>query len=138
MATDPDALLAEHTVAAAVDALATRNAHHFETMDAEERTQAETHWRELALDVLTAARATLDAGPPADGAPAATDEHPGRAVIVLEDAGDEDVAVHASFHPELEELNPGELQGTRAQIAAMTMLQQLMDGGEDGEWEEAG
>ncbi len=128
MATDPDALLAEHTVAAAVDALATRNAHHLDAMDDDERTQAEAHWRELAIDVLTAARATLDLPPSEEGATAG--EVPGRAVIVLEDAGEEDVAVHASFHPELQEINPGELQGTRAQIAAMTMLQDLMDEGE--------
>ena len=125
MAPDPDALLAEHTVAAAVDALATRNAHHYESMDAAERAQAESHWRELAIDVLTAARATLDL--PAPEADAAAGDGPGRAVIVLEDAGTEDVAVHASFHPELEEVGPGELQGTRAQIAAMGMLQQLME-----------
>ena len=136
MATDPDALLAEHTVAAAVDALATRNAHHFESMDEEERTQAAAHWRELALDVLTAARATIANGGPAEGeAPPAADGQPGRAVIVLEDAGEEDVAVHATFHPELEEINPGELQGTRAQIAAMSLLQDLMEGDEGGELE---
>lgn len=130
MATDPDALLAEHTVAAAIDALATRNAHHFESMDPEERTQAEAHWRELAIDVLTAARASMELpAPEGDEEPG---DHPGRAVIVLEDAGTEDVAVHASFHPELEEINPGELQGTRAQIAAMAMLQQLMDEDEAG------
>lgn len=123
---DLDALLAERTVAAAVDALATRNAHHFESMDEEERTHAEAHWRELAIDVLTAARATVGVEAPEAEQPA-QGEHPGRAVIVLEDAGEDEVAVHASFHPELEEVGPGELQGTRAQIAAMAMLQDLME-----------
>lgn len=133
MAADPDALLAEHTVAAAIDALATRNAHHYESMDAEERAQAEAHWRELAVDVLTAARATL-AHEPAEGIPA-PEGVPGRAVIVLEDAGSEDIAIHASFHPELEEAGPGEVQGTRAQIAALSLLQELMEGDDGGEVE---
>lgn len=133
MATDLDALLADHTVSAAVDALATRNAHHYDAMDAEERAQAAAHWRELAIDVLTAARATVQLDPPEEGRAPAAEGRPGRAVIVLEDAGTEEVAVHASFHPELEEINPGELQGTRAQIAAMALLQDLMEGDEGGE-----
>ncbi|HYF25734.1 MAG TPA: hypothetical protein VD931_08365 [Baekduia sp.] len=128
---DPDSLLAEATVAAAVDALATRNAHHLEQMTPEERADAEGHWRELALDVLTAARATIvDGGADAEDAADQGPVQRGRAVIVLEDAGEEDVAVHATFHPELEEIGQDELAGTPAQIAAMGMLQQLLEGDE--------
>ncbi|WP_205697848.1 hypothetical protein [Conexibacter sp. SYSU D00693] len=129
MAPDPDALLADSAVNAAVDALATRNAHHLSAMSDQERADALSHWRELALDVLTAARATLESEQ-VEGA-TRPEGQPGRAVIVLEDAGDQDVAVHASFHPELEEIGENELQGTPAQIAAMSLLQELMEGGEE-------
>jgi hypothetical protein len=124
---DPDQLLADQTLDAAVGALAARNAHHLEGMDPAERDQAAAHWRALAVDVLTAARSTL---PSEDAeAPAAPEGAAGRAVIVLEDAGDQNVAVHAAFHPDLQDLGDGQVAGTPAQITAMTMLQQLSEQG---------
>ena len=53
----------------------------------------------------------------------------GRAVIVLEDAGGDEVAVHASFFPQLEDLG-GEVLVTPAQAAALELLE-AMAGGED-------
>ena len=47
---------------------------------------------------------------------------PGRAVIVLEDAGPDEVAVHASFFPQLEDVG-GEVLVTPAQAAALEMLE---------------
>ncbi len=35
------------------------------------------------------------------------------------------MAVHASFHPELEDLGDGEVGGTPAQIAALELLDSL-------------
>ena len=119
---DPDLLLSDLALDAAVGALAERNRHHFESMSEAERGQAVATWRELATDVLVAVRATLaseggEAPPPTAAG--------GRAVIVFEDAGDEDVSVHAAFHPELEEVGPQEIAGTPAQLTALSLLEQL-------------
>jgi hypothetical protein len=130
---DPDQLLADPAVQAAVGALASRNAHHFAGMDDDERTQALQHWQELAVDVLTAARAVLggEHGPigemPADGT------GPGRAVVVFEDASDDDVSVHVAFHPELEDMGNDQVAGTPAQLTAMALLQQLAEGEPEAE-----
>jgi hypothetical protein len=116
----PDDLLSDAAVQAAVGALAARNQHHLAEMSQQEQAQALAHWRTLAMDVLVAARAATasDVPPPAEGAP-------GRAVIVLEDSGEEDVAVHVTFHPELEELPNDQIAGTPAQITAVAMIEQL-------------
>jgi hypothetical protein len=122
---DPDALLTDEALRAAVGALANRNAHHLQAMDDAERADAVAHWRALAVDVLVAARAAVTGDEEAPVGPEG--RQPGRAVIVFEDAGEEDVAVHAAFHPELEELGGDQVAGTPAQITAMAMLQQLAD-----------
>ena len=121
---DPDDLLAGPAVAAAVAALAERNRLHLEQMAPAEREDALVHWRELAITVLTAARS-------ATGAADAADPH-GRATIVLEDAGGEEVTVHATFWPEMQDLGGGEVAATPAQIAALELLEQLTGGEEDG------
>jgi hypothetical protein len=124
---DPDDLLAGPAVEAAVAALAERNRHHAEQMSPEEREDALGHWRELAITVLTAARSAV--GSDGDGGDPA---HPhGRATIVLEDAGGEEVTVHATFWPEMQDLGGGEIAATPAQVAALELLEQLT--GEDEE-----
>ena len=122
-----DHLLSDAAVHAAVAALAARNQHHLEQMTPEEQADALRHWRELAVDVLVAARAAggteAPSGPEEGG--------PGRAVFVLEDAGEEDVAVHVTFWPELEEIEGDQIAGTPAQITAVALLESLQaDGGE--------
>jgi hypothetical protein len=121
---NPDELLAEAPLTAAVAALAERNRHHLAQMTEEERADALSHWHDLAVAVLTAAGAALG---DADGD--ATDAQ-GRAVIVLEDAGDDEVAVHASFFPQLEDID-GEVVVTPAQAAALELLESMT--GPDGE-----
>lgn len=121
---DPDDLLAGPAVEAAVAALAERNRHHVEQMAPDEREDALTHWRELAITVLTAARS-------ATGDEDGEDPH-GRATIVLEDSGGEEVTVHATFWPEMQDLGGGEVAATPAQIAALELLEQLT-GPEDDE-----
>ena len=118
----PDELLATGPLDAAVAALAERNHHHLAQMSPAERDDAIAHWRQLAVAVLTAAGAALSgesAEEPADG--------PGRAVIVLEDAGPEEIAIHATFFPQLEDLGGGEVGATPAQVAALELLEQISD-----------
>lgn len=121
---DPDLLLSDAALDAGVGALMNRNAHHLESMAPDERADALRHWRALAVDVLTAVRATvaMDGPTGTDAGPVHT---PGRAVIVLEDVGERDVAVHAAFHPELEELSEDEVAGTPAQLTALALLDEL-------------
>lgn len=122
MPEDPTSALSDASITAAVRALAERNRHHLESMSEPERADAMRHWRELALAVLIAATAT---GEPDPTVPAEDEPGPGRAVFVLEDVGEDGVAVHASFHPELQDLGDGEVAGTPAQIAALELLNSL-------------
>lgn len=129
MPDDPADLFSEAALSAAVRALAERNRHHLESMTDDERADAVAHWRELALAVLTAASAAAEAAGDDDVEPG-----PGRAIVVLEDLADDGVAVHASFHPELQDLGDGQIAGTPAQIAAIELLEGL--GGEEPELDE--
>src|SRR3954451_23202217 len=107
---DADALLGTRAVEAGVSALAGRNRHHLADMAPEEQVEAANTWRELAVEVLSAAREALtgtDAMPPGGG----------RAVIVLEDSGGEEVNVHVTFAPQLEEMSDGSIAGTPSQLA---------------------
>ena len=54
----------------------------------------------------------------------------GRAVIVLEDAGEDEVAVHASFFPQLEDVG-GEVLVTPAQAAALELLEAMTGTADD-------
>jgi hypothetical protein len=120
----PEDLLAEAPLEAAVAALAERNHHHLAQMSEAEREDAIAHWRQLAVAVLTAAGAALGENGEDGGAP-------GRAVIVLEDSGPEEIAIHASFFPQLEDLGGGEVGATPAQAAALELLEQIADEDED-------
>ncbi len=117
---DPDEILAGPAIEAAVAALAERNRHHLEQMAPAERDDAIGHWRELAITVLTAARSAAG-GPEEEPG----EEIRGRATIVLEDAGDHEVTVHAAFWPEMEDLGNGEVAATPAQIAALELLEHI-------------
>jgi hypothetical protein len=121
---ETDALLGTRAVEAGVAALAGRNQHHLADMAAEEQVEAANHWRELAVEVLSAAREALSGG---SGVP----EGAGRAVIVLEDSGGEEVNVHVTFAPQLEEMSDGSIAGTPAQLAAMSLLESIAGDAED-------
>lgn len=121
---DADALLGTRAVEAGVAALASRNQHHLASMGPDEQAEAANTWRELAVEVLSAARHALA---PGDGDAQTT----GRAVIVLEDSGGDEVSVHVTFSPQLEEMSDGSIAGTPAQLAAMSILESITaeDGG---------
>jgi hypothetical protein len=123
---NPDELLAEAPLTAAVAALAERNRHHLAQMTEAEQADALAHWHDLAVAVLTAAGAALRGGAEGD----AVADAQGRAVIVLEDAGQDEVAVHASFFPQLEDVD-GEVLVTPAQAAALELLEAMTGPGED-------
>jgi hypothetical protein len=122
----PDDLLADAPLGAAVAALADRNRHHLAQMTDDERADALEHWHDLAVAVLTAAGAALG-GDAINGG-----EVPGRAIIVLEDAGGDEVAVHASFFPQLEDRG-GEVMVTPAQAAALELLEAMTGEEPDGD-----
>jgi hypothetical protein len=111
----PDDLLAGPPLEAAVAALAERNHHHLAQMNDAERQDAMTHWRELAVAVLTAAGAALG------------DEQIDGEGDVLEDSGPEEIAIHATFFPQLQDLGGGEVGATPAQAAALELLEQISD-----------
>jgi hypothetical protein len=115
----PDALLADAPIGAAVGALAERNAHHLAQMTEEEQRDALSHWRDLAVTVLTAAGAALDAAEPAQ-------TPGGRAVLVFEDSGEDEIAVHATLYPQPEQVGE-EMMVTPAQAAALELLQGMAD-----------
>ena len=119
---DADALLGTRAVEAGVSALAGRNQHHLAAMAPEEQVEAANHWRELAVEVLSAARGALTGAQATQGT--------GRAVIVLEDSGGEEVNVHVTFSPQLEEMSDGSIAGTPAQLAAMSILESIAGEGE--------
>jgi hypothetical protein len=121
---ETDALLGTRAVEAGVAALAGRNQHHLAGMAADEQVEAANHWRELAVEVLSAVREALSGG---SGVP----EGAGRAVIVLEDSGGEEVNVHVTFAPQLEEMSDGSIAGTPAQLAAMSLLESIAGDAED-------
>jgi hypothetical protein len=116
---DADALLGTRAVEAGVAALASRNQHHLAGMAPDEQAEAANTWRELTVEVLSAARQALTPGSGAEV------EGAGRAVIVLEDAGSDEVSVHVTFAPQLEELPDGAIAGTPAQLAAMSILESI-------------
>jgi hypothetical protein len=129
MAFQPDDLLGDAALQAAVAALAERTHHPLADMSEAERADAVAHWRELAMTVLVAARTAASSPPPAG------DDGGGRAAIVLEDAGNDEITVHASFYPQLEDLGGGEVAATPAQATALELLDQLAgedEAGDDG------
>jgi hypothetical protein len=128
--TTPEALLADAPLQAAVAALADRNQHHFARMTEEERRDAVATWHDLALTVLTAAGAAVDAPAPAP-APAGQGGIPGRAVLVFEDTGADEIAVHATLYPQ-PETQGDDMIVTPAQAAALELLQGMAEEGPQG------
>jgi hypothetical protein len=121
--TTPEDLLGDAPLQAAVAALADRNQHHFAQMTEAERQDAVGHWHDLAVTVLTAAGAAVDApGEAAGNAPGG----PGRAVLVFEDSGEDEIAVHATLYPQPEQ-HGDEMIVTPAQAAALELLQNMAD-----------
>ncbi len=127
---EPDALLGTHAVEAGVGALVARNRHHLDEMQPDEQENALGHWREITVEVLSAARNALT-NADADG-----EDEVGRALIVFEDQGEDEVAVHVTFTPQLQELEDGSIAGTPAQITAMSLLDTMAQAADEDEPEQ--
>lgn len=120
------ALLSPEAVAAGVSALEQIHGRHLSGMTPEEQETARGHWREQVEQVLHTVGATLSGGSgPQPGG--------GSAVLTFADQGGDDVEVSASFYPELRDLGDGSVEGTAAQVLALTALQAIEDEtGEEG------
>lgn len=121
-----DLVLSEESVRAGMGAMERIHGRHLSSMTPEEQAQARDHWRAQVEEVLAAVRESLG-GEDVDGA--------GRAVISFLDAGGDQVEVGASFLPELHELPGGEVEGTPAQLLALSALESLAEGGEEHDHE---
>ncbi|MEA2386792.1 MAG: hypothetical protein QOJ22_966 [Thermoleophilaceae bacterium] len=118
-----DAILAEESVAAGVEALERVHGRHLADMSADEQADAREHWRRQVIEVLAAVRDVQGApGPPGAG----------RAVVTFADAGDDRIDVSVAFQPDLEEMGDGQVAGTPAQVLALNALEALSDEEEPG------
>jgi hypothetical protein len=111
-----DLILSEESVRAGMGAMERIHGRHLAQMSAQEQDEARNHWRVQVEDVLAAVRDAYGEGD--------VDEV-GRAVISFLDAGGDQVEVGASFVPELRELPGGEVEGTPAQLLALSALESL-------------
>ena len=114
-----DLILSEESVRAGLGAMERIHGRHLAEMTAEEQEDARNHWRAQVEDVLAAARDQLGGARTVLGA--------GRAVISFTDAGDNEVEVGAAFLPELHELPDGDVEGTPAQLLALSALEALAE-----------
>lgn len=113
-----DLILSEESVRAGMGAMERIHGRHLAQMSAQEQDEARNHWRVQVEDVLAAVRDAYGEGD--------VDEV-GRAVISFLDAGGDQVEVGASFVPELRELPGGEVEGTPAQLLALSALESLAE-----------
>ena len=122
-----DLITAEPSLRAGVSAMAAIHGRHLADMTPEEQAQARDHWRAQVEQVLVAVR---------DVHAVAGDADSGRAILTFVDADEDQVDVGVAFDPELRELPGGEVEGTPAQLLALTALEALSDPEGGGEWQE--
>jgi hypothetical protein len=119
-------IVSEEGVRAGLTAMERIHGRHLGSMTPDEQQQAREHWRTQVEEVLVAVRDQLGSAVDVQGG--------GRAVISFTDAGDEQVEVGAAFVPELRELPDGDVEGTPAQLLALSALDSLAEvEGEEGE-----
>ncbi len=117
-------LLSEHSVRAGVTAMERIHGRHLTDMTADEQAQARDHWRAQVEEVLIAVR---DAHAEQDASGG------GRAILTFADAGEDQVDVNVAFAPDLRELPDGDVEGTPAQLLALSALEAIAEGEEDPE-----
>jgi hypothetical protein len=116
-------LVSEESVRAGLGAMERIHGRHLGSMTPDEQEQAREHWRAQVEDILVAVREQLGSPGEVQGG--------GRAVISFTDAGEEQVEVGAAFMPELRELPDGDVEGTPAQLLALSALDSLAEAEEE-------
>lgn len=116
-------IVSEESVRAGLAAMERIHGRHLGNMTPEEQETAREHWRAQVEEILVSVRNGFEDPPAVLGA--------GRAVISFSDAGGDEVQVGASFMPELRELGDGQVEGTPAQLLALSALESLAEAGED-------
>jgi hypothetical protein len=124
-----DMILSEQSVRAGLAAMERIHGRHLGDMSPQEQEQAREHWREQVEQVLAAVR-DVYVEPPS--------EDRGYAVITLSDAGDDRIDVGVVFQPDLHELGDNDVEGTPAQILALTALEAIASEGEDADGDAPG
>jgi hypothetical protein len=120
-----DLIVSEPSVSAGVAAMERIHGRHLADMSPDEQEQARGHWRAQVEEVLTAVR-DAHGGEGIEGG--------GRAVLTFTDAGGEEVDVGVVFEPDLRELQNGDVEGTPAQLLALSAIEAIAEEAEeDGE-----
>jgi len=118
-----DLLLSEDAVRAGLEAMERIHGRHLGQMTPEEQQNAREHWRAQVEQILASAHAALVGGHEGPG---------GRAVISFSDQGGEEVEVGVAFTPDLRQVSEEEVEGTSAQLLALSLLESLQEDDEDG------
>jgi hypothetical protein len=118
-----DLIAADSSIEAGVAAMERIHGRHLADMSPDEQAQAREHWRAQVEEVLAAVRDTHADAPESDT---------GRAVLTFVDAGEEQVDVGVTFVPDLRELPNGDVEGTPAQLLALSAIEAIAEADEDG------
>ena len=119
-----DLLLSEDAVRAGLSAMERIHGRHLGQMTPDEQNEAREHWRAQVEQVLATVHASLVGGHEGPG---------GRAVISFADQGGEEVEIGVAFTPDLRQVSDEEVEGTSAQLLALSLLESLQEG-EEGEF----
>ena len=117
-----DLIVAESSIAAGVAAMERIHGRHLADMTPDEQAQARDHWRSQVEEVLRSVR---------DAHAELAEAGGGRAVLTFADAGGDQVDVGVSFEPELSELPNGDVEGTPAQLLALSAIEAIADSEEE-------
>ena len=113
-----DLIVAESSIAAGVAAMERIHGRHLADMSADEQEQARGHWRSQVEEVLAAVR---------DAHVEVAEAGGGRAILTFADAGGDQVDVGVAFDPDLRELPNGDVEGTPAQLLALTAIEAIAE-----------
>ena len=117
-----DLIASESSIAAGVAAMERIHGRHLADMSPDEQAQARAHWRSQVEEVLASVREAHAEMAAAGG---------GRAILTFADAGDDHVDIGVAFEPDLRELPNGDVEGTPAQLLALSAIDALAEAEEE-------
>ena len=112
-----DMIASETSVEAGLAAMQRIHGRHLTDMSAEEQAQAREHWRAQVEEILESVRDSH----------ARAGEEGGRAVLVFADSGPEEIDLSVTFTPDLRDLPDGDVEGTPAQLLALSALEAIAE-----------